>query len=68
MAATLAPCPYCHSHDLHFVHHLLTHAVCCQHCGACGPSQRQVEDAVTQWNGVAQHLAQLPHLQETRAS
>lgn len=47
-----APCPYCDSQQLHFVHHLLTHAVCCQHCGACGPSQRQLEDAVSLWNQV----------------
>ncbi|MBB3169372.1 Lar family restriction alleviation protein [Simiduia aestuariiviva] len=54
MAASLSPCPYCHSEQLHFVHHLLTHAVCCEHCGACGPSQRDMDDAVNLWNIVAQ--------------
>lgn len=53
MAKQPEPCPYCHSTQLHLVHHLCTHAVCCQHCGACGPSERLVEKAVDLWNGVA---------------
>lgn len=53
MATPLSPCPYCHSQHLHFVHHLFTHAVCCQQCGACGPSRRGIDDAVGLWNGVA---------------
>lgn len=62
MATALAPCPYCQSPQLHFVHHLVTHAVCCQQCGACGPSQRAVEDAVERWNGVAKNLNRVNQL------
>ncbi|BFM12926.1 hypothetical protein R50072_30790 [Simiduia litorea] len=62
MATALAPCPYCHSPQLHFVHHLVTHAVCCQQCGACGPSQRQADEAAAQWNLVAKSLQQVDAL------
>lgn len=62
MATALAPCPYCRSPQLHFIHHLITHAVCCQQCGACGPSQREAEQAAAQWNQVARSHTQVNDL------
>ncbi len=53
MASNLEPCPFCGSCNMHISHHLLSRAVCCQHCKATGPHRRTTEEAVLNWNRVS---------------
>ena len=56
MASHLEPCPFCGSSNMHINRHLLSRAVCCQHCKGSGPHKKQLEDAITEWNLTARLL------------